>query len=161
MSPPQEIEDRRLGVRPDLDSFSLSSATIPDDLSMTMSSTSVFDKMATTSTGSDGEKELLLKRLKELMMTEESEMDRNLREKKTKLSRMESEFSSSVNELKKELKAEEESLLSRQLAELNSLKEVQSIEEERIQEEIRKLESNLESILAPSKMISTLVELLL
>ena len=94
-------------------------------------------------------------------MTEESEMDRNLREKKTKLSRMESEYTSSVNELKKELKTEEESLLSRQLAELNSLKELQSAEEERIQVEIRKLESNLESILAPSKMISTLVELLL
>ena len=130
---------------------------------MTMSSASVYDKMATTSSGSgsDGEKEQLLKRLKELMMTEESEMDRNLREKKTKLSRMESEYTSSVNELKKELKTEEESLLSRQLAELNSLKELQSAEEERIQVEIRKLESNLESILAPSKMISTLVELLL
>ena len=130
---------------------------------MTMSSASVYDKMATasSSSGSDGEKELLLKRLKELMMTEESEMDRNLREKKTKLSRMESEYTSSVNELKKELKTEEESLLSRQLAELNSLKELQSAEEERIQVEIRKLESNLESILAPSKMISTLVELLL
>ena len=130
---------------------------------MTMSSASVYDKMATasSSSGSDGEKEILLKRLKELMMTEESEMDRNLREKKTKLSRMESEYTSSVNELKKELKTEEESLLSRQLAELNSLKELQSAEEERIQVEIRKLESNLESILAPSKMISTLVELLL
>ena len=80
-------------MRPDVDSFSLSSATIPDDMSMTMSSASVYDKMATTSSsgsGSDGEKELLLKRLKELMMTEESEMDRNLREKKTKLSKMES-----------------------------------------------------------------------
>ena len=132
-------------------------------MSMTMSSASVYDKMATasSSSGSDGEKELLLKRLKELMMTEESEMDKNLREKKTKLSRMESEYTSSVNELKKELKTEEESLLSRQLAELNSLKELQSAEEERIQVEIRKLESNLESILAPSKMISTLVELLL
>ena len=94
-------------------------------------------------------------------MTEESEMDRNLREKKTKLARMETEYTSSVNELKKELKTEEENLLSRQVAELNSLKELQSAEEERIQVEIRKLESNLESILAPSKMISTLVELLL
>merc|ERR1712032_978422 len=141
---------------------SLSSATIPDDMSMTMSSASVYDKMATNSSGSgsDGEKEQLLKRLKELM-TEESEMVRNLREKKTKLTRMESEYTSSVNELKKELKIEEESLLSRQVAELNSLKELQSAEEERIQVEIRKLESNLESILAPSKMISTLVELLL
>merc|ERR1712222_217883 len=102
---------------------SLSSATIPDDMSMTMSSASVYDKMATTSSGSgsDGEKEQLLKRLEELMMTEESEMDRNLREKKTKLARMESEYTSSVNELKKELKTEEESLLSRQVAELNSL----------------------------------------
>ena len=77
------------------------------------------------------------------------------------LARMESEYTSSVNELKKELKTEEENLLSRQVAELNSLKELQSAEEERIQVEIRKLESNLESILAPSKMISTLVELLL
>ena len=59
------------------------------------------------------------------------------------------------------MRIEEESLLSRQVAELNSLKELQSAEEERIQVEIRKLESNLESILAPSKMISTLVELLL
>ena len=150
-------------MRPDVDSFSLSSATIPDDMSMTMSSASVYDKMATasSSSGSDGEKEILLKRLKELMMTEESEMDRNLREKKTKLSKMESEYKSSVNGLKKELKTEEESLLSRHEAELNSLKELQSTEEERIQVEIEKLETNLESILAPSKMISTLVELLL
>merc|ERR1712032_1087014 len=88
---------------------SLSSATIPDDMSMTMSSASVYDKMATNSSGSgsDGEKEQLLKRLKELMMTEESEMVRNLREKKTKLTRMESEYTSSVNELEKELKIEE------------------------------------------------------
>ena len=94
-------------------------------------------------------------------MTEESEMDKNLREKKIKLSQMESEYSRSVNELKKELKKDEETLLSSQSAELNSLKESQSTEEERIQVEIRKLESDLESILAPSKMISTLVELLL
>ena len=161
MSPSQGIEDRRLGGRPDLDSFSLSSATIPDDMSMTMSSPSVYDKMSTNSSGSGSDAEQLPKILKEVMKTEEREMDRNFREKKTKLTRMESEYTSSVNELKKELKIEEESLLSRQVAELNSLKELQSAEEERIQVEIRKLESNLESILAPSKMISTLVELLL
>ena len=72
-------------------------------MSMTMSSASVYDKI-TTNSSSDGEKEILLKRLKELMMTEESEMDKNLREKKIKLSQMESEYSRSVNELKKELK---------------------------------------------------------
>ena len=130
---------------------SLSSATIPDD--MTMSTCSVLDRLGP---GDGGEKESLVRRLRELVLSEETEVDRNLAEAKQRLSRVEAEYASSVNELKQEAAKEEENLLKAQREEFALLQSTQAKEEERIEREIRKLEAELESILAPAKMLASL-----
>ena len=119
-----------------------------------MSCTSVFDKFAQENSGS--EKEVLLKRLKELFSSEESQVDRELQERKVQLSVLESEFLKKTNELKAILKADELSLAERQTRELNSVKAAHVAEEERIEREILKLEAELESILAPARLLSSL-----
>ena len=130
---------------------SLSSATIPDD--MTMSTCSVLDRLGP---GDGGEKESLVRRLRELVLSEETEVYRNLAEAKQRLSRVEAEYASSVNELKQEAAKEEENLLKTQREEFALLQSAQAKEEERIEREIRKLEAELESILAPAKMLASL-----
>ena len=130
---------------------SLSSATIPDD--MTMSTSSVLDRLGP---GDTGEKESLVRRLRELVLSEETEVDRNLAEAKQRLSRVEAEYARSVNELKQEAAKEEENLLKTQREEFALLQSTQAKEEERIEREIRKLEAELESILAPAKMLASL-----
>ena len=130
---------------------SLSSATIPDD--MTMSTCSVLDRLGP---GDAGEKESLVRRLRELVLSEETEVDRNLAEAKQRLSRVEAEYARSVNELKQEAAKEEENLLKTQREEFALLQSTQAKEEERIEREIRKLEAELESILAPAKMLASL-----
>ena len=130
---------------------SLSSATIPDD--MTMSTCSVLDRLGS---GDAGEKESLVRRLRELVLSEETEVDRNLAEAKQRLSRVEAEYARSVNELKQEAAKEEENLLKTQREEFALLQSTQAKEEERIEREIRKLEAELESILAPAKMLASL-----
>ena len=130
---------------------SLSSATIPDD--MTMSTCSVLDRLGP---GDTGEKESLVRRLRELVLSEETEVDRNLAEAKQRLSRVEAEYARSVNELKQEAAKEEENLLKTQREEFALLQSTQAKEEERIEREIRKLEAELESILAPAKMLASL-----
>ena len=136
--------------------LSLSSATIPDDL--TMSNASIFDRTISNSNNNEveGEKEILLRRLKELMISEESEVERNIQETKIKLSNLESEYLKTVAHLKEEFAKEEEELLKVQQEEVEALKKSQVTEEQRIVNEIRKLESELECILAPSKMLSAL-----
>ena len=119
-----------------------------------MSCTSVFDKFAQENSGS--EKEVLLKRLKELFSSEESQVDRELQERKVQLSVLESEFLKKTNELKAILKADELALAERQTRELNSVKAAHVAEEERIEREILKLEAELESILAPARLLSSL-----
>ena len=84
----------------------MSSATIPDDL--TMSTTSVFDKLTNSL---DGEKEALLRRLRELMLTEENQVDKNLNDCKARLSMMESEYLTAINQLKEEVMKESTSFL--------------------------------------------------
>ena len=130
---------------------SLSSATIPDD--MTMSTCSVLDRLGP---GDTGEKESLVRRLRELVLSEETEVDRNLAEAKQRLSRVEAEYARSVNELKQEAAKEEENLLKTQREEFALLQSTQAKEEERIEREIRKLEAELESILAPARLLSSL-----
>ena len=119
-----------------------------------MSCTSVFDKFAQENSGS--EKEVLLKRLKELFSSEESQVDRELQERKVQLSVLETEFLKKTNELKAILKADELALAERQTRELNSVKAAHVAEEERIEREILKLEAELESILAPARLLSSL-----
>ena len=98
----------------------------------------------------------MLKRLKELFSSEESQVDRELQERKVQLSVLESEFLKKTNELKAILKADELSLAERQTRELNSVKAAHVAEEERIEREILKLEAELESILAPARLLSSL-----
>ena len=119
-----------------------------------MSCTSVFDKFAQHN--SESEKEVLLKRLKELFSSEENQVDRDLQERKVHLSVLETEFLKKTNELKAILEAEEISLAERQSKELSSVKAAQAAEEERIEREILKLEAELESILAPARLLTSL-----
>merc|ERR550539_164515 len=92
-----------------------------------MSCTSVFDKFTQNS---DGEKEILLKRLKELFSSEESQVDSDLHERKVQLSALEAEFLKKGNQLKALLEAEEVELVQRQSKELSALKAGQLAEEE-------------------------------
>lgn len=126
-----------------------------------MSSASVFDRTTTNNTVTtdndvEGEKEKLLRRLKELMITEESEVDRNLQETRIKLSNLEAEYIRTVNDLKEKFSKEEEELLKSQQEEVEELKKRQLAEEQRIAKEISKLEAELECILAPSRMLASL-----
>ena len=116
-----------------------------------MSCTSVFDKFAQHN--SESEKEVLLKRLKELFSSEENQVDRDLHERKVHLSVLETEFLKKTNELKAILEAEEISQAERQRKELRSVAAAQAAEEERIEREILKLEAELESILAPARLL--------
>ena len=119
-----------------------------------MSCTSVFDKFAQDN--SESEKEVLLKRLKELFSSEESQVDRDLHERKVHLSVLETEFLKKTKELKAILQADEVSLVERQSRELKSVRAAQVAEEERIEREILKLEAELESILAPARLLTSL-----
>ena len=119
-----------------------------------MSCTSVFDKF--TGENSESEKEVLLKRLKELFSSEESQVDRDLQERRVHLSVLETEFLKKTNELKAILQADELSLAERQTRELNSVRAAQTAEEERLEREILKLEAELESLLAPARLLTSL-----
>merc|ERR1712064_109973 len=130
---------------------SLSSATIPDDL--TMSSASVFD---TFSSNIEQEKESLVTRLRELIINEESEVDKNLNECRKRVAQLESEYLKSASVLKNEALKEEEVIVATHMDEVKSLKAAQEEEERRIEVEIRKLEAELESILAPTRLLSSL-----
>ena len=118
-----------------------------------MSCTSVFDKFAQNG---EGEKEVLLKRLQELFTSEENQVDSDLHERKVQLSTLEAEFLKRSNQLKAILQAEEVELVQRQARELSGLKAAQLAEEERIEREILKLEAELESILAPARLLTSL-----
>ena len=118
-----------------------------------MSCTSVFDRFTQNS---EGEKEVLLKRLKELFSSEENQVDKDLHERKVQLSALETECLKKANELKAMFQAEEEELVSRQAKELSALEAAQLAEEERIEREIVKLSAELESILAPARLLTSL-----
>merc|ERR1712170_314692 len=106
---------------------SLSSATIPDDL--TMSSASVFD---TFSSNIEQEKESLVTRLRELMINEESQVDKNLNDCKTRVAQLESEYLKSVSDLKNEAFTEEEALLAVHMNEIKSLRKDGDQQEKRM-----------------------------
>ena len=131
--------------------ISLSSATIPDDL--TMSCVSVFETLANNV---EEEKETLLTRLRELMLSEESQVDKNLNDCKTKVAQLEAEYLKSISDLKHEAALEEQELMAIQQQEVNALKKAHADEEQRIEFEIRKLEAELESILAPVRLLASL-----
>jgi len=134
--------------------FSMSSATIPDD--MTMSCGSVFEKFTNDLEGSETEKEILLKRLKQLIETEGNQIDEDLRNRKEQLLNIEQSHSMQVDKLKQVCTLEEEEIIRKQRDEKQTMDERHSKEEERIQREIIKIEEELENILAPSQLLSSL-----
>eukprot|EP00092_Neocalanus_flemingeri_P080238 GFUD01100073.1.p1 GENE.GFUD01100073.1~~GFUD01100073.1.p1 ORF type:complete len:644 (-),score=201.76 GFUD01100073.1:19-1950(-) len=134
--------------------FSLSSATIPDD--MTMSCGSIFEKFTNDLEGSGTEKEILLKRLKELIEGEGSKNQQDLKERRKHLSNIDEDHNTKVNDLKETCIKEEEAMIEKEQNEKECMQSRHSAEEERIQREIAKLDEELESILAPSQLLSSL-----
>ena len=74
----------------------------------------------------------------------------------SRVAQLESEYLKSASDLKNEAFTEEEALLAVHMNEIKSLRAAQEEEERRIEVEIRKLEAELESILAPTRLLSSL-----
>jgi len=134
--------------------FNLSSATIPDD--MTMSCGSVFEKFTNELDGTETEKEILIKRLKELIEVEGKQVDTDLKSKRQKLADIEESHIVCVTNLKRSYVEEEDELIRKYTEERSKLVEKHTQEEERIQKEIEKLEKELETISAPSELLKSL-----
>jgi len=131
---------------------SLSSATIPDN--MTMSCTSILDRLGDESV--ENEKEALLRRLKELLEGEGRQVAEDLSSKKRQLEEVEEDRSRRVKELKEAHKREEEMVEVRQKQEQEEQASRHRGEEDRIGVEIGKLEDELERLAAPSQLLSSL-----
>ena len=132
--------------------LSMSSATIPDN--MTMSCTSVLDRL-----GEDGvetEKELLLRRLRELMEGENRQVQTDLEARRRQLVELEDGRREQMERLQEAHRREEEEVLARQAEERRAREERHLQEEERIGREISKLQEELERLKAPSELLSSL-----
>ena len=144
---PQGIE-HLLGLQ----QASMSSATIPDN--MTMSCTSILDRLGDES--AETEKEALLKRLKELLEGEGRQVADDLALKKRQLEEVEEERCKRVRMLKEAHKKEEEVMMASQKQQLDEQASRHRGEEARIGQEIAKLEDELERLAAPSQLLSSL-----
>jgi len=144
---PQGIE-HLLGLQ----QASMSSATIPDN--MTMSCTSILDRLGDES--AETEKEALLKRLKELLEGEGRQVADDLALKKRQLEEVEEERCKRVRMLKEAHKKEEEVMMASQKQQLEEQTSRHRGEEARIGQEIAKLEDELERLAAPSQLLSSL-----
>lgn len=136
--------------------FSMSSATIPDD--MTMSCGSIFERFGDLE-GGESEKELLLKRLKELIDVEGNQIKEDLEARRKQLNDVDETHRGNVEKVTANHKREEEEMIKRHSHERESMDSRHSAEEERIQREIVKLEEELESIIAPSQLLSSLTSI--
>merc|ERR1719464_2364084 len=90
----------------------MSSATIPDN--MTMSCTSILDRLGDDEKDVENEKEALLRRLKELLEGEGRQVAEDLASKKRQLEEVEDDRCKRVKELKEAHRREEEMVLARQ-----------------------------------------------
>jgi len=133
--------------------FSMSSATIPDD--MTMSCGSIFDRFGDLE-GGESEKEVLLRRLKELIEVEEKQVREDIEERKKQLAEAEEQHRKKAEKVKASHAREEEEMMRRHQQERESMQARHTAEEERIKGEINKLEEELESMIAPSLLLSSL-----
>jgi len=133
--------------------FSMSSATIPDD--MTMSCGSIFERFGDLD-GGESEKELLLKRLKELIDVEGNQIKEDLEARKKQLIDVEKTHEDNLEKVKTNHKQEEEEMIKRHEQEREAMTGRHSAEGERIQKEITKLEEELENILIPSQLLFSL-----
>jgi len=133
--------------------FSMSSATIPDD--MTMSCGSIFDRFGDLE-GGESEKEVLLRRLKELIDVEESQVREDIEQRRKQLADAEEQHRTKSERVKANHEREEQEMVRRHRQERESMQARHSAEEERIKGEISKLEEELESMIAPSLLLSSL-----
>ena len=106
--------------------------------------------------GGESEKELLLKRLKELIDVEGNQIKEDLEARKRQLIEVEETHKDNVEKITVNHRREEEEMVKRHKQEIESMNVRHSAEEERIQHEIEKLEEELQSILAPSQLLSSL-----
>jgi len=133
--------------------FSMSSATIPDD--MTMSCGSIFERFGDLEAG-ESEKDILLKRLKEIIDDEGLQIKQDLDIRKKQLEEVEVDQASKLNKLKSSHKLEEDEMRQRHIKETETMQVRHSGEVQRIKQEIKKLEEELENIIAPCELLSNL-----
>ena len=132
---------------------SQSSATIPDD--MTMSCCSIIERFSEVE-GSESEKDLLLKRLNEVIENEKRQVEEDIDERQKQLHELEHEYVKSKGNIDKRHKKERDDIIERHKREMEQLMDIQSREEQNILKEIAKLEKELQNLLAPSQLLSTL-----
>ena len=132
---------------------SQSSVTIPDD--MTMSCCSIIERFSEVE-GSESEKDLLLRRLTEVIENEKQQVEEDIAERQEQLEEFEQECEKSKGNMEKRHKKERDDVDERHKREMDQLMEIQSSEEQNILEELEKLETELQNLLAPSQLLTTL-----
>ena len=132
---------------------SQSSVTIPDD--MTMSCCSIIERFSEVE-GSESEKDLLLRRLTEVIENEKQQVEEDIAERQEQLEEFEQECEKSKGNMEKRHKKERDDINERHKREMDQLMEIQSSEEQNILEELAKLETELQNLLAPSQLLTTL-----
>ena len=132
---------------------SQSSVTIPDD--MTMSCCSIIERFSEVE-GSESEKDLLLRRLTEVIENEKKQVEEDIEERQEQLAEFEREYEKSKGNMEKRHKKERDDIKERHKREMDQLMEIQTSEEHNILEELAKLETELQNLLAPSQLLSTL-----
>ena len=132
---------------------SQSSVTIPDD--MTMSCCSIIERFSEVE-GSESEKDLLLRRLTEVIENEKKQVEEDIAERQEQLEEFEHEYEKSKGNMEKRHKKERDDIDERHKREMDQLMEIQSSEEQNILEELAKLETELQNLLAPSQLLTTL-----
>jgi len=138
------------GSHPEVWSFSQSSATIPDDL---MS----LDDLDRDHSQTESEKVVLLKRLQCLVDDEHEEKENILGKKKDTLKRTEILLRTESQRLETKFQDILKTTIEQNRLELDALKRTQQEEEDRIQEEIDKLELEFKSLNSSSLLVSTLL----
>ena len=132
---------------------SQSSATIPDD--MTMSCCSIIERFSEVE-GSETEKDLLLRRLTEVIDNEKTQVEEDIAERQDQLEDLENEYVKSKGNMEKRQNRERDDIKERHKREMEQLMEIHSNEEKNILEEMAILERELQNLIAPSQLLSTL-----
>ena len=134
---------------------SQSSATIPDD--MTMSCCSIIERFSEVE-GSESEKDLLLRRLTEVIENEKKQVEEDITERQEQLEELEQEYVKSKGNMEKRQNKERDEIKARHKREMAQLMEIHSSEEKHILDEMAKLETELQNLIAPSQLLSTLTQ---
>lgn len=132
------------------DMWSSSSSTIPDDLL----SLNDFDGGHSET---ESEKVVLLKRLQYLVADENEEKKREIERRRACLRVKEEQMGVELQEVEKKNKERMERAIRESRLELHGLKKIQQDEEDRIQEEIDKLELELKSLNSSAALVTSLL----